>query len=131
MFTRVTDPERWRSYIPGLVKAAGFSWSDLRPGTSFSWEWGVAGAATLSGNGQVTQNVPNALFAVQVEGKISFTARCTFTPTPSGTDLLVEVDYRSARDTLGEGFVATIVHGVKSGVMHAIMGKIRAACESP
>lgn len=118
VFSYVTNPDNWPTFVANLREIRELSSSQMEPGTTFTWEYGIDGSS-LTGTGHVNQNVLNAKFSMSMDGSVEVTEAYTFTPAGEGTDLAVRI---SSAGSAGGHFEPEVL-------AREILGRVKSLCE--
>lgn len=130
VFGFVTSPENWTRYVTSLVDVSDFSGDAPAKGSTFNWTYKMMGFK-FKGKGEVTENVKNKKFGLQLQSKVKINEHYEFESKGDGvTELHVRVEYEMPGEMMKFVTDNRLVERLNNLEAKNVLDKIKMLCES-
>jgi ligand-binding SRPBCC domain-containing protein len=128
VFTFITSPENWTKYVTSLTDVRDVSSQSVAAGTTFRWTYRMLGM-NFNGTGEVTENVKNKRFALQMKGGFPIKEKYVFSPADKGTELSFEIEYEVPGKLMGSIANRVVIEKLNKKEAATVLSKVKTLCE--
>jgi ligand-binding SRPBCC domain-containing protein len=128
VFNFVTNPENWTRYVTSLTDVRDVSSQTVESGTTFRWTYRMLGM-NFNGSGEVTENVKNRRFALQMKGGFPIKEKYVFSPAEKGTELSFEIEYEIPGKLMGSLANRVVIEKINKKEASTVLSKVKVLCE--